>query len=81
MPLVLVETEGRWSEVRPLVPAVAKALGNFCPVATGDLAMEILLPCMSCWTTPREEFLELLLVKVDDQVFNNNGFSILTVTL
>ena len=40
-----------------------------------------MLPCMSCWTTPREEFLELLLVKVDDQVFNNNGYSILIVTL
>ena len=38
-----------------------------------------MLPCMSCY--PREEFLELLLVKVDDQVLNDNGFSILTVTL
>jgi len=37
------------------------------------------LPCMECWATPREEFLKLFLVKVDDQVFDGNGFSILTV--
>ena len=34
--------------------------------------------CMECWATPREEFLEFFLVKVDDQVFDGNGFNILT---
>ena len=40
-----------------------------------------MLSCMSCWTTPKEEFFELLLIKVDDQVFDGNGFKILTVAL
>ena len=40
-----------------------------------------MLPCMEGWASPREEFLELFLIKVDDQVFNGKGFNTLTVTL
>jgi len=36
---------------------------------------------MECWTTPRVEFLKLLLVKVDDQSFDGDGFSTLTVAM
>ena len=40
-----------------------------------------MLPCMECWTTSREEFLKVLLVKVDDQGFDGDGFSTLIVAL
>ena len=36
---------------------------------------------MERWTIPREEFFELLLVKVDDQIFDGDEFSTLTVAL
>ena len=40
-----------------------------------------MLSCMEYWVTPREEFFELFLVKVDDQVFDGDGFNTLTVAL
>jgi len=39
------------------------------------------LLCIEHWTIPREEFLELLLFKVDDQIFDGDGFNTLTVAL
>ena len=55
---------------------------DFCSVATRALATETLL-CFHAWSArlPREEFLEFFLVKVDDHVFDGNGFRILTVAL
>jgi len=34
-----------------------------------------------CWITLREALLELFLVKVNDQIFNGDAFSTLTIAL
>ena len=49
MPSVSVETEGNWSEVRPIARAIEAGLVYFCFVATEDLATEILL-CFRAWS-------------------------------
>ena len=80
--LASVETGGNWSD--PCSRACCwLGLNWSCLLICSQWSLgdPLVLPCMECWATPREKFLELFLVKVDDQIFDGNGFNILTVAL
>ena len=49
MPSVSVETEGNWSEVRPIARAIEAGLADFCYVATEILVTETFL-CFRAWS-------------------------------